>query len=167
MKRNIGNGCNPELIDRLYDGELESDKREAIIEHLETCASCQGLLTDSRILSELFRNNVNHVLSHTDFRGLDEKILDRVTKKRFGKLRRLFLSKPFIIPASAVAAGLLIFFTFFTPHISDPGPSALINSFTGTISSVMIIETPKSRHTILWFAEETTPTGNENAAPKS
>jgi hypothetical protein len=167
MKRNIPRDCNAELIDQLHDDELAPEERKAVIEHLNTCASCQGILKDSQILSKLFRDNVDDVLSRTDLRGLDEKILDRIAKRPAGKLRRLFLSKPFIIPASAVAAVVLVFFTFFTPQISDPGPSALINSFTGRISSVMIIETPNTRHTILWFAEETTPTGNENAAPKS
>jgi hypothetical protein len=55
-----------------------------------------------------------------------------------------------------VAAGLLIFFAY-TNFVAKPAyvPSAIIKSFSGSMSSVMVFETPETRQTILWYNEET------------
>ena len=169
MKHDIKMECNPELIDRYYDGELKPEERESVAVHLKVCPHCRTMLKDRRTVSQVFRAEVDGALSRTDFQGLDEKVLERIAQKRIlglPGLQRLFFSKPFFIPASAVAALLLVFFTFFNPTPSDPGPSAVINSFTGSVSSVMIIET-SPRHTILWFSEEPAQMGEENAAHKT
>jgi hypothetical protein len=68
------------------------------------------------------------------------------------------------MPLSALATALLIFFFFFHPLSPEPIPSALINSFTGSYSSVIILETPNTRHTILWFSDDSTLAGEESAA---
>ena len=47
---------------------------------------------------------------------------------------------------------------FIYTHFIDkpmPVPSAIINSFTGSVSSVMILETPETREIILWYNEDT------------
>jgi hypothetical protein len=42
-------------------------------------------------------------------------------------------------------------------------PSAIINSFTGSMSSVMIFETPETRQTILWYKEDADVESEHNA----
>ena len=57
----------------------------------------------------------------------------------------------------------------FIMNLMNPGdmPSAIVSSFTGQISSVMIIETPKEHHTIIWFSEDVNMNGGDNELQKN
>lgn len=69
------------------------------------------------------------------------------------KFRGLVLSKRLLIPATAVAIILLLFFNLTRDSATVSGPSAIIDFFNGETSSIIILDTPKSRHTILWISE--------------
>ena len=57
--------------------------------------------------------------------------------------------------SAAAAVALLVFLIYnpFQPALSS-GPSAIIDSFTGQVKSVMILETPQNRQTVIWYSEE-------------
>lgn len=59
----------------------------------------------------------------------------------------------FLIPAAAMVAIFFILFSLTGPSVSVSGPSAIVKSFSGDTSSVIILETPESRQTIIWFNE--------------
>jgi len=162
--------CSLELLDRYYDGEISPDESKAVTDHLDGCPVCRKRLAARRTVTESVRAVADEAVSRTDFRHLDQKVLDRIAVRRtpfLSQLKNMRFSWRFYVPASAIAAILMVFFTVFLRQPADVGPSAIINSFAGKISSVMIIETPESRHTILWFSEESAHTGEENAGQKT
>jgi len=162
--------CSLELLDRYYDGEISPDESKAVADHLDGCPACRKRLGARRVVSESVRAAADEAVSRTDFSLLDQKVLDRIDAYRtpfLSKLKNIRFSWRLYVPASAIAAVLMVFFTLFLRQPADLGPSALINSLAGKISSVMIIETPESRHTILWFSEESAHTGEENAGQKT
>lgn len=155
MKR-VHTKCDSALLSRFFDQELGPEERAGISEHIQNCPSCQKALQDNKYISALFKAGLDKELSQTDLDDLDQKILALVRRKRFPwrmRLRDLFISKKFLIPATAMATILVLFFSLTREPVSVSGPSAIINSITGDLSSVIIIETPKSRQTIIWFNE--------------
>lgn len=167
MKPEIRKGCDPKLLDRYCDEELSIEESNSVKAHLNGCPACREKIEGRHKIAEAFRTEINHALAHTNFDQVEEQIIRRIRKGRFKEpswFQRLFFSKSFFMPVSALTAALLIFFFIYNPLSPEPVPSALINSFTGSISSAMIIETPETRHTILWFSEDSTLAGEENAA---
>ncbi len=167
MKPEIRKGCDPKLLDRYYDGELNIDESRSVQAHLNHCPMCQEKIESHHKIAEAYRAVINHALSRTNFDRIEGRIIQNLRKERHKEpLWRQYrlLSKPFFMPVSALTAALLIFFFIYNPLRTKPVPSALINSFTGNISSAMIIETPETRHTILWFSEDSNLAGEENAA---
>ena len=167
MKPEIGKGCDPKLIDRYCDEELSIEESNSIKAHLNSCSACRDMIEGHHKITEAFRTDINHAYAHTNFDRVEEQIIRKIRKERLKEppwFQRLFFSKSFYMPVSALTVALLIFFFIYNPLSPEPVPSALINSFTGSISSAMIIETPETRHTILWFSEDSTLAGEENAA---
>lgn len=159
--------CDPKLLDRYRDGELSDTQRLSVKSHLIRCQSCRDQIENRNRIAEAVRTDIDHVLSGANLDQIEDKIIRRIRKARLRKpspYQRFFLSKPFLMPASVFTAAILIFFFIYNPISPEPVPSALINSFTGRISSAMIIETPETHHTILWFSEDSTMAGEENAA---
>ena len=167
MKPELEKGCDPERLDRYADGELGIDDSESVEAHLIRCPACQKQIEDRHRIAEAFRSGMNHVASRTDYDRVEEHIIRRIRKEQKkvpARFQRVLFSKSFFMPVSALTAAMIIFFFITNPLRPEPVPSALINSFTGSISSAMIIETPESRHTILWFSEDSALAGEENAA---
>ncbi len=136
---------------------MTSDERSRLTTHLETCLACTSQLRTLSAFSEQFRNRVAQATEAVDFIALEKTVLNTALRERYarGGWSRLFTSFKYIIPAT-VTAGLLIFFGYTNFMAKQTtGPSAIINSFTGSMSSVMIFETPETRQTILWYNEDT------------
>ena len=167
MKPDIRKGCDPKLLDRYCDEELSIEESNSVKAHLIRCPACREKIEDRDKIAEAYRTEINRVLAHTNFDRVEKQIIRRIRKERFEEpswFQRLLFSKSFFMPVSALTAALLIFFFIYNPLSPEPVPSALINSFTGSISSAIIIETPETHHTILWFSEDSTLAGEENAA---
>ena len=170
MKPELKKGCDPERLDRYIDGELGIDDSETVKAHLIRCPACQEQIKDRHKIAEAFKSDMDQVASRTNFDRVEEHIIRKIRKeqrKAQARFQRVLLSKSFFMPVSALTAAMIIFFFITNLLRPEPVPSALINSFTGSISSAMIIETPESRHTILWFSEDSTLAGEENAAHQS
>ncbi len=160
MKKD-NNKCDAGLLNRFFDQELEPSEHVRVSKHLKHCSSCQKALQDNQSLSVIFTENFNMKLSQADLSKIEigkieKNVTGLVQNKRellWIKLKSLFGSERFLIPVSVAAAVFVIFFSIMGYNPSAPGPSALIKSCTGNVSSLMIIETPKSRQTIIWFNE--------------
>ena len=147
--------CNPEIISRFFDGELEADEYAAVTDHLEICPVCREKLANIQSISERVKEHIAEA-SIKDTEKLEDRIIEavrRIESPWWAKWKDLIYSKRFLVPAGAVASFLLIFFTvFYNPAVS--GPSAIITSISGSGTSVIIMETPETRQTILWFNEK-------------
>ena len=154
MKK-LHNGCDQTLIDLYFDNELGQDEHARFSEHISHCPSCQKALRDNQAISTLFKSGLDKEVSQANLDALEERVLDLIRKKRspwWRKVIDLFVSKKLLIPAAAMAV-MLIFFSIIRQPAPVSVPSAIVKSFSGDVSSVMIIETPKSRNVIIWYNE--------------
>ncbi len=154
MKK-FGNECDPSLIDRFFDKELSHDEHTRIMKHLTHCSSCQKRFQDNQAISALFKAGLDNELSQANLDGLEERVVALVRKKEivwWKKFIDLSLPKKLLVPASVLAA-IVLFFCLTRNPAPVSAPSAIVKSFSGEFTSVIIIETPKSRQTIVWYTE--------------
>jgi len=147
--------CDQNLIDRFFDRELGQDEYHRIGKHLEDCPTCQKMLRDNQAISTLFRASLDREISRAGLDRLEESVLDLVRQKKAPWWKRFaeqFVLKRPLIPATAVAL-VALFFIIERGPVRGSDPSAIVKSFSGETSSVMIIEAPKSRQTIIWYKE--------------
>jgi anti-sigma factor RsiW len=156
--------CDATMLSRFLDQELGPDEHDRINEHLSYCPSCQKVLRENQSISTLLRAGLEEAISRADIENFEERVFDLIQRKGapwWIKLKALFMSRKFYVPAVAVATVLILLLSVVRRPDPETGPSAIIKSFTGEISSVMIIQTPKSQQTILWFNETLIP-GDED-----
>ena len=147
--------CDEELIGRYFDGEVSQKEYTRISRHLEGCPTCQKILQDNQAIATVFRNNLAREVSQADLGVVETRVLDQIRQKEnpwWKRLSKRFSSIRILIPVTALAA-LILFFAITRSPTTISGPSAIIESFSGEVSSVMIIETPKTRQTIIWYKE--------------
>ena len=148
--------CNSKMLGCFFDRELASDEYARIRGHLERCEPCQREFRDNQFISTFVKICVEEALSRVNLQELEERVVSRIRTKRdpwWIQLKNLCLSKRFYVPAAAMAAIVIMFFHLATTRTPASGPSAIINSLQGNFASVMILETQKSRQTILWIHE--------------
>jgi anti-sigma factor RsiW len=156
--------CDEQQLNRLLDGELTPPEKHQLKQHLLRCPACRRHVRGLMAFSETFRRRVEREATMVDFAALEKEVVTTALKRyrqreRGGLLKSLKIAVP-----ALVTAGVLLFFAY-TRFMVEPTtlPSAIINSFTGSASSVMIFETPETRQTILWYTE-TTDADNDNDA---
>ena len=82
-----------------------------------------------------------------------ESTIEDSENKSLGNIFGLF-SKNINLKLASIAAILMIgLYTFQGSMFDPPGPSAIVKSIDTDFASVMIIETQKEKHTIIWFSE--------------
>jgi hypothetical protein len=148
--------CDPKMLGRFFDRELEADESVGISGHIEDCHACKEEFRDNQFISALFRAGVEEELSRANLQEVEERLVALIRTKKgpwWVQLKDLCLSKKLYMPAAAVAAMLLIFLLVARTPTPASGPSAIIDSLQGNFASVMILETEKSRQTILWIHE--------------
>ena len=159
------NACDESLLDRYLNGDLDAGEMAQMEAHVAGCRRCHRQVAALRAFSQNFRDRVHHVTDSVDFVALEKQVLNKVLRqyRSRGGFSRFIASLKYTIPA-AVTAGLVLFFAYSNFVLQPPpAPSAIINSFTGSMSSVMIFETPETRQTILWYTEETDLESEPNA----
>ncbi|MBW1744645.1 MAG: hypothetical protein JRJ47_14650 [Deltaproteobacteria bacterium] len=159
--------CDPKMLGRFFDRELEPDESVGVSGHIEDCNTCRGELRDNQFLSALFKAGVEEELSRANFQEMEESVVALIRTKRglwWIHLKNLCLSKKLYVPAAAMAAALILFFHLARTPAPASGPSAIVNSLQGNFASVMILETQKSRQTILWIHEASDPWDNNGDA---
>lgn len=154
------------MLCHYYDRELGPGDKKKVDEHLQTCLSCQKALQDHQFISSHFRTDLKAKLPNTNLELLEKRVLNRIKDRQglgWGRISHLLFLKRFYIPATAIAAALVIFFSFMFYPASPSGPSAIVTSLTGQVSSVMIFETLNTQQTILWFKEDLPLNGEDDA----
>ena len=164
---------DPIMLSQYADGEVKSDEAERIRKHLSNCPDCRKALNDNQLLSSHFKNYLNLNTSRINPSALETNVLEKIHQKNEilrDKIKRLLFSKKILIPVAAMASivFLLLYFSYrFTFLNSDEpirrfpvqtsaatAPSAIVDSFSGETSAVMIMQTPNSHETILWYNEK-------------
>ena len=147
--------CDEKLIGRYLDGEVSQKEYARISRHLKDCSTCQKILQDNQSISTVFRDTLKKESSHADFGALETRVLDQIRQKEnpwWKRLVKQFSSLRILIPATALTV-LVLFFAIPRSPTTISDPSAIVEAFSGEVSSVMFIETPKSRQTIIWYKE--------------
>jgi len=148
--------CDPALIGRFFDRELGLDEDAQVGRHLKNCPSCQKELRENEAISTLFKAGLDDQLSQIDLSDLEPRVLELIQRNGvpwWMRLRNMFVSKRFLVPATAIAI-ILLFFSLTRHPVTVSGFSTTIDSFTGEVSSLIILETPRSHQTILWFSDD-------------
>jgi anti-sigma factor RsiW len=146
--------CKSELISRFMDNELEGDEFKRVEAHIAGCDSCRIRLSDyGKINTGL--NAPLYPQSENVAGEFENRVIEAIKRKENSGYRNwkdYLFNKRVLVQAGLAASAALMFFTVF----NDPapaGPSAIISSLSGPGSSVMIMEIPETRQTILWFNE--------------
>jgi len=163
---NLFTACDPAVVNRFMDGELNPEESEQVRAHMESCPFCRQTVSESRVVGGHLRAETAAARSRVDFNAFEKRVLRKVASRQdllWARILDFFALKRFYIPAGALAAGMVLYFTVFFNSAVSNGPSAIITSFSGEISSVMILETPGTQQTILWFKEDI-PTNDEDHA---
>ena len=142
-------------IEAFFDRELEPEARARLREHTEQCPICTKMLEENKTIAATFGALIIDETRRAESVPLDDVIWDAVgrhgTTRSFlgflGTHRRTW------VPAIAAAATLVFFIALFSPAPSHSEPSAYVQSLRGDTVSVMILETPQTRQTVLWFKE--------------
>lgn len=152
--------CDPMTLSRFLDQEVGPEEHAQISEHLNHCRSCKKALQEHQSVANLFKTSLERQIAQGRLEALEDEVLALVKGGKiswWAQFVDFFMSRWFYVPAAAAATALALFVYLTRPEAPATGPSAIINSFTGEITSVMIIETPRSRQTILWFQEISMP----------
>ena len=146
---------DPVEISQFYDKELGPEDDDRARKHIDSCPICSDTFEDLKDLSERVGVHIFSQYSETDGATAEENVLKGIDRKNIPWWKRgrgTFFSKRTLIPVTTMAALIIALFTVLRPA-PVPGPSAIISSLTTSMSSVIIMETPKTRQTILWFNE--------------
>jgi len=151
--------CNkykPEHISRFVDKELEPGDYQAVLKHIDNCPECTNLVNQYKALSNRFKSHVDQEVLKFDTTGLKQNIADIVQKPGKISLGNIFgfsgINK-YLKLASITAILMISLFVFQKGLLGPTGPSAIVKSIDTDFESVMIIETQKEKHTIIWFSE--------------
>lgn len=150
--------CDPAMISRFFDHELDQKEYDQVARHIETCPLCQMTLDELKLISGMANETIRENWSEAAKGSVEEKVLESIKKIKapwWIKARDLILSKKILIPLTTGVA-LILFLSVFFRSPNQTGPSAIVNSLSGNMSSVIIMETPQTHQTILWFKENST-----------
>jgi len=149
--------CDPSQLSLFFDQELPSAEHERVSRHLKDCPACRKELRDIRAVSKMFRAGLEDGVVQAGLLNLERSVIDRIKKKKeplWKRFANTSISWKYLVPAAAAVAMLVLSVSVTRYSAIEAGPSAIVDSFTGETSSVMIMETPESQHTIIWFNEE-------------
>ncbi len=147
-------------ISRFIDEALSRKELEELREHLDSCSACRDLAEQFLEVTRTF-----DVLTEPLCTGIDPKRLYRTMQQppanqagsRAGmSFRSLFRPFPLFRPLLAAASALLLLIggiALMNDGISSDNPSAIVTSIDTEYTAVMILETPDTHHTIIWYSE--------------
>ncbi len=144
-------------ISEFVDNELSSEMNREIANHIETCPLCKKVAENYLQLSNTFIQDTTRETEKINKNLLRQNVLEKINREEKIFLKKVFayFSPKFYLKVASVVAILIVSLVYFQSQPINPvGPSAIINSVNGeNVSSIMIFETEKTKHTIIWFSE--------------
>ncbi|MEE4365277.1 MAG: zf-HC2 domain-containing protein [Desulfotignum sp.] len=143
-------------ISRYIDGELPRHQLQQIQQHLDTCPACRDLVAQFLDVSRSFNEMAELPGVAIDLTCLYQTMGKPVEKSAKPWTSRFFSKpvRPFLATAVSIAA--LFFISVYAPNHDETvttGPSAIVTSINTDYTAVMILETPDTHHTIIWYSE--------------
>ncbi len=145
-----------EDINRFVDNELPRDRYHELSLHLHHCPDCSLLIEQYKSMSIVFNDHADRQDLKIDPAKLKQKLDCTPEKSQKKSLENAFgfFGKNIYLKLASITAILMISLFTFQGGLFDPaGPSAIVKSVDTEFASVMIIETQKDKHTIIWFSE--------------
>ncbi|RLC03009.1 MAG: hypothetical protein DRH34_06420 [Deltaproteobacteria bacterium] len=137
-----------EDISRFVDNELSQARYHELAKHLRDCPDCRSLVEKYKNLTVMFNDHAGHTGLKIDPAALKQNLV-LTTQSSLKKI----LGNIYLKLASIAAILIISLFWFQGGMFRSTGPSAIVTSVDTDFSSVMIIETQKKKHTIIWFSE--------------
>lgn len=145
-----------EQISRFVDKELSEDVFQTLDDHQTLCPDCRDLINSYQTISKLFSNHTDQQIAKINSNQATEKlksVFNKTTPNFFGFAGKGFGKNIYLKLASIVVIMVISLVAFQGRLTSPSGPSAIVKSINTDFSSVMIIETERQKHTIIWFSE--------------
>lgn len=146
-----------EDINRFVDNEFPQDRCHELIRHLPHCPDCSLLIEQYKSISIVFSDHADQQKLKIDPEKLKHKLNQGLENSQKNLLKNIsgFFGKNIYLKLASITAILVIsLFASQGGGLFDPaGPSAIVTSVDTEFTSVMIIETQKNKHTIIWFSE--------------
>jgi anti-sigma factor RsiW len=137
------------FISRFVDNELDPVRTMEFSSHLADCPDCAQTAARFQNLGVVFNAHTQRQIARVSCLETASNFPDdKKPTGRWGKITDHLYIK--LASLTAVAALLILAVFQGTP---PAGPSAIVKSLDTNASSVMIIETIKEKHTIIWFSE--------------
>lgn len=144
------------VISQYVDNELSVGKSREISQHLKSCPVCSRLADSYQQLSVSFVQNTARQVDAIASDAMASNVLAQIKQNETGFLKKIidYFSPKLYLKIASIAVIMVIGLVYIqTKPINGLGPSAIVNSVDGNVSSVMIIETQNKKHTIIWFSE--------------
>jgi len=145
-----------EEISRFIDNELPQDQHAALAKHHVHCPYCNQIVEQYQSITDVYKEHLNRIPLEIDTLKIKEKFgqtLKNSKKKSKGSMFGFFGKYIYLKLASITAIVMIGLYTFQGGFFDPSGPSAIVKSVDTDFASVMIIETQKEKHTIIWFSE--------------
>ena len=151
-----------EDISRFIDNELPRDQQAALAKHCVHCPDCTHMIELCNSISNKFTNHFDQLSLTVDPSIIEQKFeqkfeqiqtLEKSWKKSWKNLFGFSGRYSYLKLVSIIAIAMIGLYTFQGKFFDPSGPSAIVKYVDTDFASVMIIETHKERHTIIWFSE--------------
>ena len=159
MMKSICKTYDEKTIGQFVDNELPPGESIAIAQHITECHTCNKIVEQYVRLSDLFEQSTSRQVEKIDTSLLGQNVLEQIKREENGFFQKVFdyFSPKFYIKVASVLVIIVASLVYFQAqpinYIDTVGSSAIVTSIDGDVSSVMIFETEKSKHTIIWFSE--------------
>ena len=146
-------------ISQFVDNELPSEEHKLIAEHIEICPICKNIAERYLYLSDAFAQNTSRQVDKFDTSMIRQNVIEKIKREENSLFKKVFdyFSPKFYIKVASVVTIMVVSLIYFQTQAIKPTnvtePSAIVTLVDGNVSSVMILETEKSKHTIIWFSE--------------
>ncbi len=155
----MGRTCNQysfEQLNRFADNEMPQDRHDAVAEHCRQCPDCRRTIVQLDTISNTFKSHVEQQADAMDRSAAERHLRDLQNRNRKTEFPHIFglLGQHLYLKLGLITTLLVVgvFMSNLRP-VQPSGPSAIVKYVDTEMPSVMIIETEKHKHTIIWFSE--------------
>lgn len=142
-------------MSQFVDGELDLEKTEAVSSHVTHCRACADQVASLQKLSRVFKDHTTRQTAQIKMAHIPGAVGPGEPRTPLGRLEPVFrgMTGHLLLKLASLAAVAIFLILAVSQDSPQMGPSAIVKSLDTTASSVMIIETPIEKHTIIWFSE--------------
>jgi anti-sigma factor RsiW len=146
----------PEQFSRFVDHELAESIRDEMTRHLVSCPDCRGLVDRYIAMDREINRLAEQEILKFDPDQVKQRLGSALENSRLKPRTSVltFFHKNIYLKLASIAAILMISLIPFQGALFDSsGPSAIVKSVDSDFASIMIFETQKEKHTIIWLSE--------------